>query len=74
MPMHFRDAIKQLIKVLRALLPEKPLPQSNNTEILPDGFQGNGVVQEKQPVKITFLELQSQMEQELQALNQLLRS
>lgn len=72
--MHFRDAIKQIIKVLRALLPGKRLPQSNNTEILPDGFQGNGGVQEKQPVKITFLELQSQMEQELQALNQLLRS
>lgn len=73
MPMHFSDAMTRVIKILRVHLPGKRLPQANPTEILLDGFKQNEAVQKKQPVKITFLELQSQMEQELQALNQLLR-
>jgi len=73
MPMHFRCAMKQVIKILRVHLPGGRLPQSNPAEILLDGFQQNEAVQKKQPVKLTFLELQAQMEQELQALNQLLR-
>ena len=72
--MHFRGAVKQVIKILRVHLQGRRLPQSNHTEILPDGFQRNGAVQKKQSMKITFLELQSQMEQELQAINQLLKS
>ncbi|HZS27423.1 MAG TPA: hypothetical protein VFB76_09330 [Candidatus Angelobacter sp.] len=72
MPVHFR-AVKQVIEILRVHLQGKRLPQSNHTEILLDGFQHNEAAQKKPPVKITFLELQSQMEQELQALNQLLR-
>ena len=74
MPMHFSGAMKQVIKILRVHLHGERLPQSKPAEILLDGFQGNEAVQKKPPAKITFLELQSQMEQELQALNQLLRS
>lgn len=73
MPVHFRNAMKQIIKTLRVHL-QGDCPSPSNTEILLDGFQGNAAVQKKQAVKITLLELQSQMEQELQALNQLLRS
>lgn len=74
MPVHFRNAMKQIIKILRVHLQGDRPPQANHTEILLDGFQQNAAVQKKQAVKITLLELQSQMEQELQALNQLLRS
>lgn len=74
MPMHFGDAMKQVIKILRVHLQGRRLQQSNHAEILLDGFQPNEAVQKKQPVKITLVELQSQMEQELQAINQLLRS
>lgn len=70
----FRVAMKQVIRILRVHLQGRRLPQSNHTEIPLDGFQHNEAAQKKQSAKITFLELQSQMEQELQALNQLLRS
>lgn len=70
----FSVAIKQVIKILRVHLQGRRLPQSNDTEILLNCVQCNEAVQKKQSAKITFLELQSQMEQELQALNQLLRS
>lgn len=73
MPTYFRSVMKQVIKVLRVHLQGRRLPQANHTEILLDGFQRNGAVQKKQSMKITLLELQSQMEQELQAINQLLR-
>ncbi|HET9363563.1 MAG TPA: hypothetical protein VFP71_01110 [Candidatus Angelobacter sp.] len=66
--------MKHVIKILRVHLQGKRLPQSNNTKLLLDGPQPNGAIQKKPPAKITFLELQSQMEKELQALNQLLRS
>jgi hypothetical protein len=70
----FRVAMKQVIKILRVHLQGRRLPQSYNTETLLNCVQCNEAAQKKQSAKITFVELQSQMEQELQALNQLLRS
>jgi len=74
MLVRFSVAIKQVIKILRVHLQGRRLPQSNNTETLLNCVQCNEAAQKKQSAKITFVELQSQMEQELQALNQLLRS
>jgi hypothetical protein len=73
MPLYFKRALKQIAEILQPGLQRRRHPQSGKMKIPLHRSQPNGVIQ-KGPQKIMFSDLLAQMEQELQALNQLIRS
>jgi len=74
MLLYFRGALKQIAEILQAGLQRRRHPQSGKMKIPLHRSQPNGDIQKGPPAKIMFSDLLAQMEQELQALNQLIRS